>query len=620
MPVTRLVPNGDGTYDIYLEYSRFDVEFANEFDVKKDILSNSRRILHTVRHYADTVKIKSVRIFVSSILIASVAFSTFLSIFAAVDRYSMAYVYGGTEQQQVQYVDRTNNALDTVSPNYFTLNQDGTLKLTVSRSFVSSMHQKGIRVVPFLSNHWDRTAGVNALKNVESLSTQIANYVASYDLDGINVDIENVTQDQRDQYTQFVRLLRQKIPANKEVSVAVAANPNNWQTGWHGSYDYTALAKYADHLFIMAYDEHYEGSSPGPVASIDFVERSIKYALSKTSADKIVVGIPFYGRVWSLDNNQIVGKGISINMVQQILKNCQSTVTYDEKTQSVKAQFKITSSSPTYTVGGGTVLQPGNYVVWYENDKSYQQKLNLVNKYNLKGAGSWSLGQEDPSIWSQYEDWLDGESAGDGVTLDTSRVNMIQGVSLYDFLVKKNNDTANISVSSSNEKVASVALQDGRDVRGAKYRIAAGEAGKATITVRYNGKVSTLDVAVYPRGGSITLDTVSYRMAPGGIYDIGVTITDGKGTPLSSAQVQQMYRNGTLRVTDSRTGSIVSLKQLPNGNFRVTGRNPGTCYIQYEIIQNGQAVTRASVRIDVQKGAIAGGAATRNTSWWADKS
>lgn len=621
----RLVSNGDGTYDIYLEYFRYNMEFADEFDSKRNILSNSKQILNFIRHCVKTAKIKSVKIFVSSVLVTSIAFSSFVSLLAATDRYSMAYLYSGTEQQQIQYVERTNNALDTVSPSYFNLQTDGSLKLNYpSEYFISAMHEKGIRVVPFLSNHWDRNAGIHALENEETLSTQIADYVEMYDLDGINVDIENVTQQQRDQYTQLVRLLREKIPSHKEVSVAVAANPNDWQTGWHGSYDYTSLAKYADHLFIMAYDEHYEGSDAGPVASIDFVERSIKYALNKTEANKIVVGIPFYGRVWSLDNHQIVGKGISIHTIQEILKNCESTVTYDQKSQSVKAEFKITESNGKYTAGG-TVLQPGNYVVWYESDQSYQAKLGLVKKYNLKGVGSWALGQEDPSIWNHYESWLNGEmpdipSDGKGVVLDTKIVYMIDEVSLYDFLVKGNNDTNNISITSSNENVATVALQDGQDSRGAKYRVTTKGVGKATITVSYKGESSTMDVIVYPKGGSITLDTVNYKMAPGNIYDIGVTITDGEGNALSSAQVQEMYRNGTLKVTDSRTGSIVNLKQLSNGNFRVTGKNPGTCYIIYEIIQNGQAVTHASVRIDVQPGVIAGGIATRNTSWWANTS
>ena len=46
------------------------------------------------------------------------------------------------------------------------------------------MHRKGIRVVPFLSNHWDRTAGIRALQDVQGLSTQLAGYVEEYDLDG----------------------------------------------------------------------------------------------------------------------------------------------------------------------------------------------------------------------------------------------------------------------------------------------------------------------------------------------------------------------------------------------------------------------------------------------------
>ena len=198
-------------------------------------------------------------------------------------RYIMGYLYRGTDIQQIEYVNQTNNALDTVSPSYFNIREDGSLKLNyLSSYFIKSMHDRGIKVVPFLSNHWNRTAGINALQNVESLSTQIADYIEEYNLDGVNVDIENVTHEQRDQYTEFVRLVLEKVPAHKEISVAVAANPNNWQVGWHGSYDYSALAEYADHLLIMAYDEHYEGSEAGPVASINFVENSIKYALSKT--------------------------------------------------------------------------------------------------------------------------------------------------------------------------------------------------------------------------------------------------------------------------------------------------------------------------------------------------
>ena len=123
-----------------------------------------------------------------------------------------------------------------------------------------------------------------------------------------------------------------------------------------------------------------------------------------------MIGVPLYGRVWSLDDYRIVGKGISSKTIQHILNSCESTVTYDETSQSVKAEFTITDQSSRYTVGRDFVLQPGKYVVWYENDKSYGTKLSLVEKYNLKGAGSWALGQEDPSIWDHYEEWVNGEA------------------------------------------------------------------------------------------------------------------------------------------------------------------------------------------------------------------
>ena len=409
VPNVRLSPNADGTYDIFLEYSKADVEFAKDFDLKRNLSENAKKLSEVVSSYAKKVRIKSVKVFVSGVLIGSMALSSAFSVFAASDRYVMGYLYGGSDIQQIEYVNQANGILDVVSPSYFDIQSDGSLKLNKpSSALIENMHDRGIKVVPFLSNHWDRTAGINALRDVETLSSQIAEYVEMYQLDGVNVDIENVTHQQRDQYTELVRLLREKLPDHKEVSVAVAANPNNWQTGWHGSYDYQALAQYADHLLIMTYDEHYEGGISGPVASIGFVENSIRYALEKTSADKIVLGIPFFGRVWSLSDDRIVGKGISNKTIQKILMDCDAVVTYDESAQSVKAEFEITESSGKYTAGG-TVLTPGRYVVWYEDDRSYEAKLDLVQKYNLKGAGSWALGQENPDIWERYEDWMDGE-------------------------------------------------------------------------------------------------------------------------------------------------------------------------------------------------------------------
>ncbi len=194
--------------------------------------------------------------------------------------------------------------------------------------------------------------------------------------------------------------------------------------------------------------------------------------------------------------------------------------------------------------------------------------------------------------------------------LDTSSVNMVSNVSAYQFLVRGNNDTANLKVESLNPNIATVALQDGNDSRGAKYQVNAKAAGDTQIKVTYKDQTAVMSVKVLPVGGSIMLDTARYTMAPGDRYTIGAYVRDANGNRVDASQ---LVREGKLKVRDSRTGSIATLQQLPNGNFQVTGKNPGTCYILYEI--NG---VHASVRVDVQKDLSKPyGSAVRNTSYWA---
>lgn len=316
---------------------------------------------------------------------------------------NLGYMYFGNTQDYVSMVNQTASSVNTVSPSYFDINANGTLKLTYSLdpTFISAMHLQGIRVVPFLSNHWDRNIGRAMLANKELAAQQIADAIARYNLDGVNVDIENVTEVDRANYTEFVRLLREKIPAWKEVSVAVAANPNGWTTGWHGSYDYNSLAKYADYLMIMSYDESYPGGAAGPVASNPWVERSVQYAFNQNvAADKIVLGIAQYGRYW-IQGQTYGGLGISNWQVEQLIKQYNGTVIFDEVSKTPKAIVTIREGDPKPIVGG-TTLTAGTYTIWYENEESIRQKLLLISKYNLRGVGNWSIGQENKEVWNSY--------------------------------------------------------------------------------------------------------------------------------------------------------------------------------------------------------------------------
>lgn len=339
---------------------------------------------------------------------------------------NMSYLYIGTEADHVRYVDRTNGSLGTVAPNYFEINSDGTLKITskVSETFIKNMHNRGIKVIPYLSNHWDLEIGRKMLENRIAFAEELVKAVKKYNLDGVNVDLEGLTEADRDNLTDFVKILRQKLPKDKEVSIAVAANPKGWEKGWHGSYDYKNLAKFADYLMIMAYDESWNGSKPGPVASISFVEGSIQYALKQgVSAKKIVLGVPFYGRIWRLEDvsgtdssasYKVHGRGIPLFNVEKLVNTYDGNIEFIPEFGSVKATFTIKEGDPVKKLyEWSEPLPQGTYEVWFENQRSFKQKLDLVQKYDLKGTGSWSLGQEYPDLWKYYQMWLNGQAFKD---------------------------------------------------------------------------------------------------------------------------------------------------------------------------------------------------------------
>lgn len=347
---------------------------------------------------------------VVAVLFAAHADGAFSAVNAtgATARFNMSYIYFGNSGVYTDCVDNTGGSINDISPSYFDLDANGSLKLTmaVDRGFINNMRARGIKVTPFLSNHWDRQKGINALNNREALASQVAAAVSEYGLDGVNVDIENVTENERDIYTDFVKLLRQKLPAEKSVSVAVAPNPYNLTTGWHGSYDYAGLSKYSDYLMLMAYDDHWQGSEAGPVAGIEFVESSVQAALKHVPSNKLVLGIPFYGRLWKRGASY-GGYGVSNNKVEELIGKYNGKVVYDGVQESPKAVITIRTADIKPTVFGMT-LDAGTYDIWFENEASIKQKIKLVGKYNLKGTGSWSLGQETNDTWDYYSLWLSG--------------------------------------------------------------------------------------------------------------------------------------------------------------------------------------------------------------------
>lgn len=313
------------------------------------------------------------------------------------EKISFMYLYGEQTQTYIEQINRTNGAVNIASPNYFELDANGNLVTNVNKTLTNFLHQQNIKVVPFFSNHWNQASAQLALQNPQKLANDLVTVINNHNLDGINIDLENLTYNDRTALVELARQLKNKLsPLGKTVSIAVGAIDKPTTSGWKSAYDLQALSKVVDYMIIMAYDQHWETSGPGPVAGLDWVKKQLDYMTTQAPKEKLVLGIPFYGRAWTNGQN---GSGILYNNVIKAAQDNNAVVQWHEQYQSPFVK---------YTKADGNVKE-----IWFENARSLQEKVRLVNSYGLKGVAAWRLGQEDTTIWTNFSSWLNGHSFKD---------------------------------------------------------------------------------------------------------------------------------------------------------------------------------------------------------------
>ena len=204
---------------------------------------------------------------------------------------------------------------------------------------------------------------------------------------GVQIDFENIAIADRDAYTAFLKRLKGELaPLDMTLSIAAAAKTSDTRNGWGGATDYAAIGQIVDQFYIMAYDEHWRGGEPGPVASLNWTEKVIRYATGVMPSQKIVLGVPFYGYEWAVDTSQ----GTQNN---QAYASARLDRRVAEKGATVKWDPVAGENVATYKVDGR------DRVAWWPDARSLDAKLKLAYQYNLKGIALWRLGFEHDEWW-----------------------------------------------------------------------------------------------------------------------------------------------------------------------------------------------------------------------------
>ncbi len=229
----------------------------------------------------------------------------------------------------------------------------------------------------FLNSDEARNACVELMKE----------YIKSYDLDGINMDFENMYEADRDKYSLFVKEMADMCHSVGAILSVDVTRYESTSSTYSMCYDREAIGKYADYVGLMAYDQNGTWSTTaGSVADLEWTEESILRTLKEVPNEKILLGIPFYARIWETNSSGKVIKTSAVGMstVTKKIEENNATVYYDEKTGQNYAQW----------VSGDSTFK-----VWIEDKTSIKARLELVEKYDLAGVASWSKTFETSDIW-----------------------------------------------------------------------------------------------------------------------------------------------------------------------------------------------------------------------------
>ena len=296
----------------------------------------------------------------------------------------------------------TMDGVNVVSPSFFSLERESNGEIYDNAKddgaeYIEWAHNNNYQVWAMFSNNSlkDTTSQIlNDYEKREAMIENLMDLVEEYNLDGVNVDFENMNESDKNVYSRFLIELAPRLKKiGKTLSVDVTA-PDGSET-WSLCFDRNTIANVADYIVFMAYDQYGTSSNKaGTTAGYNWVEANIKKFLGQEDVDpeKIILGIPLYMRLWEEDDDG-TAKPEVVNMKDMFDVLPENQVAkWDEELKQYYVEYEEDGKT---------------YKMWVENEKSVGEKINLANQYNLAGIAFWEKDREtNDEFWTFVKEQL----------------------------------------------------------------------------------------------------------------------------------------------------------------------------------------------------------------------
>ena len=283
--------------------------------------------------------------------------------------------------------------LNVISPTWFGVaDSEGEVTSLASKDYVTKLKAINVDVWPLISD-FNKDVDYNRLfmstTTRGNLIKNIIYFIEEYNLDGINIDFEHIKSSYAEGYIEFLRELSIEMRSRKKV----LSVDNYIPLEFNAFYNIKEQGIVSDYLCVMAYDEHYSGSpKAGSVSSLSWVKNSIENTAKSAPMKKLIVGLPFYTRLWrEAHTGKLTSRALSMDGGLNLVSSNKAKKEWDKEKGQYYAEWK----------DGKDRMR-----IWLEEEKSLEAKLKLVEKDKVAGIAFWKLGLERKEAWNSVTDWL----------------------------------------------------------------------------------------------------------------------------------------------------------------------------------------------------------------------
>ncbi len=308
-------------------------------------------------------------------------------------------------------LEKYGDKLNTIFPEWFFIDTTNNFRLQtrIDSAGLTLMRAKGLRIMPILNNFnstkkdasgkispdFDPTLLHGILNNPAKQKVfiqQVVDTLLYYNLQGINVDFEDLNEPTNEPLSQFQQKLYEALHTKNMVVTMDVAVKND-------DYDYKKLSDYNDYIILMAYDQYNTvASGPGPVSGQKWIEEALDWTAAKIESNKIILGVAGFGYDWTADDEgKKVVKEITYAEAIDRAKISHSTIDYDD--DSYNLHFSYTDVHIDNETREEVKIK---HELWFTDAATTFNILRFSDEYATAGTALWRLGAEDTRIWGYY--------------------------------------------------------------------------------------------------------------------------------------------------------------------------------------------------------------------------